>query len=146
MALVRWDPFRDMARMQQEINRLFDDTRSPGRQEDLTAGYWPPVDVWQDREQVILTCELPGMDAKDVDLQVENGVLSIRGERKLERETDKDNYVRVERWYGTFNRSFTLPSTVDGEKVRAEFKNGLLRVSLPRKEEARPRQIKVKID
>jgi HSP20 family protein len=144
MTLVRWDPFREMARMQNEINRLFDDRAI--RQEDLTAGFWPPVDVYQDHEQIVLTCELPGMDAKEVDLQVENGVLTIRGERKLEREDKKDNYVRVERWYGTFNRAFTLPTTVDADKVKAEFKNGVLRVTLPRKEETKPKQIKVKVE
>ena len=147
MAIMRWDPYRDLTRMQEEFNRLFEGrTTSPWHQEDLNAGTFPPIDVYQDAETVMLTAELPGIDAKDVDVHIENGVLTLKGERKLDKEDKKENYVRVERWYGSFTRSFSLPTTVDADKAKADFKNGLLRIALPRKEETKPKAIKVKVD
>ena len=149
MAIMRFEPFREMARVQDELNRIFDDRlwrRGQGYEELSSGGFLPPVDVWEDQEVLSLTAELPGIDPKDVDVHVENGVLTVKGERKLEREDRKDNYLRIERAYGAFTRSFTLPSTVDSEKVKAEFKNGLLRVLIPKREETKPRSIKVKVD
>jgi len=148
MAMTRWEPFREMARMQDELNRLFDDRlgrRRGGPEEELGVGFLPPVDVYEDNEGLVLTTELAGVDPKDVDVRVEEGVLTVKGERKLERADKKENYLRVERSYGTFTRSFTLPSTVDPEKVKAEFKNGLLRIAIPKREESKPRSIKVNV-
>jgi HSP20 family protein len=152
MAIARWDPFREMSRMQEEFNRLFDDSlfrwRRPPRQgeEELRVGFSPPVDIYEDKDQVALTAEIPGIDPKDIEIQIENGVLTVRGERKLEREENKEGYLRMERNYGTFLRSFSLPTTVDGDRAKAEFKNGLLRVTLPKKEEAKARSVKVKVE
>ncbi len=148
MAITRWEPFREMARMQDELNRLFDERlwRRRGQpEEELGAGFLPPVDVYEDNEGLVLTCELPGVDPKVVDVRVEDGVLTLKGERKMEKEDRKENYLRIERSYGSFTRSFTLPSTVDQDKVKAEFKNGLLRLSIPKREESKPRSIKVNV-
>lgn len=149
MALARWEPFREISRMQDELNRFFDDRLWRIRDtsnEELGAAFTPAVNVYEDQEGLELTAEVPGLEPKDVDLRIENGVLTIRGERKLEREDRKENYLRVERSYGTFLRSFTLPPTVDTERVKAEYKNGVLRVQLPKREEAKPRSIKVKVE
>lgn len=150
MALARWEPFREITRMQEELNRFFDDRlwrmRGDANKDELGAAFMPPVDVYEDQEGLVLSAEVPGLDPKDVDLRIENGVMTIKGERKLEREDRKENYLRVERAYGTFLRSFTLPPSVDGEKVKAEYKNGVLRVVLPKREEAKPRSIRVKVE
>ena len=138
--LTGWDAFRDFANLQHEMNRIFDVRRSP---EATLARYAPPVDVFEDAEGVTVTADLPGLDPKDVDVKVEDGTLSITGERKLEKEDRRDSYHRVERSYGTFVRSFSLPPTVDVEKIKAEHKNGVLRVFLPRREETKPRKVKV---
>lgn len=148
MAITRWEPFRELARMQDEMNRFFDDRlwRTRSGQEELGTAFLPAVDVYEDHEGLMLTAELPGIDPKDVDVRVENGVLTLRGERKLEKEDKKENYLRVERSYGAFTRSFTLPSSVDTEKVKADFKHGVLRIQLPKREESKPKSIKVKVD
>ncbi len=146
--LNRWDPFRDPVSMLETMNRLFDDRFLPRRRVDNEAlSNWSPlVDVFEDPEGVTLTAELPGVDPKAVDLKVENGVLTISGERKLEHEDQRQNYQKIERWYGTFLRSFSLPPTVDVERIRAEHRHGLLKVFLPRKEESKPKRITVKIE
>lgn len=148
MAITRWE--KDLSRLHDELNRMFDDRvfrwrLTPPAEEDLGAGFYPPVDIYEDAEGVTITVEVPGIEAKDVDLRIENNVLTLRGERKLEREEKKDNYRRIERTYGTFSRSFTLPPIVDTEKVKAEAKNGLLMVHLPKREESKPRSIKVNV-
>ncbi len=112
----------------------------------MTTAWSPSVDVYEDAEGVTLMAELPGMTASDIDLRIENGILTLKGERKLEREEHKDNYRRQERFFGAFMRSFTLPSTVDADRVRAESKHGVLTVFLPKREETKPKQIKVKVD
>jgi len=141
--LTRFDPFRDLARLQEEMSRAFGDERlfRPGE----SVGWTPACDIYEDDEALTLRFELAGVEPKDVDIRFENGVLTVRGERKLDREDKRDNYHRVERQYGTFTRSFTLPASVDGEKVRAEAKNGVLQVMLPKKAEAKPRSIQVKV-
>jgi HSP20 family protein len=143
--LSRWEPFRDLVAMQEQMNRLFDD-RFRGRDETTLSNWAPPVDVYEDAEGVTLTAELPGIDAKDVDVKVENGLLTLSGERRLDREDKKQNYHRIERTYGTFLRTFTLPPTVDVEHIKAEHKNGLLKLFLPRREETKPRKISVKVE
>ena len=142
--LTRWDPLRDLQRMQDEMNRLFDDrltTRGSGE----SVGWTPSVDIYEDEESISLRFELAGVDPKDVDIRFENGVLTLRGERKLEREEKRDNYHRVELSYGTFTRSFSLPGTIDAERIKAESKNGILAVLLPKKPEAKPKSIQVKV-
>jgi HSP20 family protein len=141
--LARWDPYRDIQRMQEEMNRLFEDRLSTRSGESV--GWTPNVDIFEDEDGVMLRFELAGVEAKDVDVRYENGVLTLRGERKLEREEKRDRYHRVELSYGTFTRSFSLPGTIDAEKIRAESKNGVLTVFVPKKPEAKPKSIQVKV-
>ena len=142
--LTRWDPFRELARVQEEMNRTLGDDRLLFRTGE-SVGWTPACDIYEDEEGVSLRFELAGVDPKDVDVRFENGVLTVKGERKLEREDKRENYHRVERSYGTFTRSFSLPGTVDAEKIRAESKHGVLLVHLPKKPEAKPKSIQVKV-
>ncbi len=139
---TRWEPFRDLARLQDEMNRMFDE-RSYRSSESV--GWTPPCDIFEDDDGLSLRFDLAGVDPKEVDIRFENGVLTLRGERKLEKEDRRDNYHRIELAYGTFTRSFSLPGTVDPEKIRAEARNGLLTVHLPKRVEAKPRAIQVKV-
>ncbi|HVP51356.1 MAG TPA: Hsp20/alpha crystallin family protein [Terriglobales bacterium] len=143
--LTRWDPFRELNVMQDRLSRLFQDYAPRGEQ-DLTAGnFVPPVDIYEDEQGITVKAELPGIDPKDVDVQVENNVLTIKGERKLEREEKEENFHRIERRYGSFVRSFTLPPTVDTDTVKADYENGVLKVHLAKRAEAKPKQIKVNV-
>jgi HSP20 family protein len=148
MAIVRFEPFRDLLSLQDRMNRLFDEsyrTRS-GEEDWALGGAWAPaVDVYEQDNTLVLKAELPGVDPKDVDIRIENNVLTIKGERKFDNEVKKESYHRVERAYGTFTRSFTLPNVVDPAAVKAEFKDGVLRVSLPKREEAKPKQIQISV-
>jgi len=145
MALLhRVDPFRDLQRIQDEMNRVFDDRLFARNGESV--GWTPNVDIYEDAEGVSLRFELAGVEPKDVDIRFENGVLTLRGERKLEKEDKREGYHRVEVQYGTFTRSFSLPGTIDADKIRAESKAGILTVHLPKKPEAKPRAIQVKVD
>jgi HSP20 family protein len=144
MALMqRWDPLRDLARVQEDMNRLFEDRL--GNRAGESVGWTPACDIYEDSEGVTLRFELAGVEPKDVDIRFENGVLTLRGERKLEQEDKRENYHRVETSYGTFTRSFSLPGTIDVEKIRAESKNGVLSVHLPKRAEAKPKAIQVKV-
>ena len=149
MTIVRWEPFRSLVALQERMNRLFDESaRGAGRgqEEDWSMGAWSPaVDIYEKGTDVVLKAELPGIDPKDVDIRIENNVLTLRGERKFEEETKQENYHRVERSYGAFTRAFTLPSTVDTGNVKAEYKDGVLRITLPKREDAKPKQIQVQI-
>jgi len=146
--LARWTPLRDAFRLHNEMNRLFDfGLPTYGAEgENLATGWAPPVDIYEDTEGLTMRAEIPGFNPGDIDLNIENNTLTLKGERKLEKEDKKENYHRVERFYGTFSRSFSLPSTVDTEKVRADSKNGVLTIFLPRREETKPRQIQVKVE
>ena len=144
MAIVRSDPFRDLFALQDQLFRTFGRTyREPEQEQSMTATWSPLVDVYEDAEGITLKVELPEVDAKDVDIQVEGNTLTLRGERKLEKEDKRDGYHRIERTFGAFSRTFTLPNTVDVEHITAESKDGVLRVFLPKKAETKPRQIKV---
>jgi HSP20 family protein len=150
MAIVRWEPFRDLQAVQDRLNRVFDDAfrGAPrgGDDEWALGGSWAPsVDIFEHEGNLVLKAELPGVDPKDVDVRVENNVLTLRGERKFESEVKREKYHRVERSYGTFSRSFTLPNVVDTEKIKAEYKDGVLQVTLPQREEAKPKQIQVSV-
>ncbi len=140
--LTRWEPFRDIARLQDEMGRLFDDRLFRAGE---SMGWTPACDIYEDDESVTLRFELAGVDPKTVDIRFENGVMTVRGERKLEKEEKRENYHRVELAYGTFTRTFSLPATVDPEKIRAEAKDGILAVTLPKRAEAKPRSIQVKV-
>ena len=145
--LTRWEPVRELAGLQERMNRLFNDSfSSVTSQESLAAGsFVPPVDVYEDEQGIRLKMEVPGIDEKDIDIRLENNLLTVRGERKLEKETKEENYHRIERSYGSFTRSFSLPNTVNPEEVKAGYARGVLTIQLGKRAEARPKQIKVDI-
>ena len=147
MAIMRFDPFRDLAVLQDRMNRLFNDAYAPRREDDLTSrGTWTPaVDIYEVDGGLVLKAELPGMQREDIDVNIENNTLTIRGERKLDSAIKQESFHRVERSYGSFVRSFSLPTTVDAAKVAAEYKNGVLAITLPIREEAKPRTINVNV-
>jgi HSP20 family protein len=148
MAIVRWsDSFREFAQLQDRINRVFNDTYGRSEEGLLTSGAWvPPVDIFQNGDhEVVLKAELPDLKREDIDITVDNGTLTLKGEKKLPADIKDDRFHRVERRYGAFSRSFSLPRTVDGTKVTADYKDGVLTVKLPVREEAKPRQIKVEV-
>jgi len=143
MTLTRWSPVRDLAAMEMDrLHRMFDAALTG---EPITRGGWvPPVDIYETPDKdVVVKAELPGMKREDIKVSFENGVLTIEGERQFDEEITRDQYHRVERGYGSFRRSFTLPASVDATRVSATHKDGILTVTLPRREEARPRQIEV---
>jgi HSP20 family protein len=148
MNIVRFDPFRDMAALQDRVNRIFADAYRRDN-DDLTArGAWiPPVDIYEsDNHELVLKAELPDVSREDIALKVENNTLTISGERKMDTEVKEEQYHRIERTYGSFSRSFTLPPTVDTGAIAAEYKNGVLNVRLPLREEAKPKQIQVQVN
>lgn len=145
MNITRFDPFRDLRTLQDEVNRLFSTSysRSFG-DEGMARGAWAPnVDIFENKDEIVLEAELPGMDREDFELTVENNVLTLRGERRFEKKEEAGNFHRVERSYGAFSRSFTLPQSVASDGVTAEYKNGLLRVVLKKREEVKARRIEI---
>ena len=145
--LTRWDPFREFNTLQDRMNRLFRDNYGDGRDEALTtSNFAPPVDVYEDEHNITLKIEVPGIEEKDIDVRIENNTLTVHGERKFEEKTDRENYHRVERHYGEFRRSFNVPLYVNAARINAEFKDGVLTITLPKNEEARPKQINVKVN
>src|SRR5947209_20304700 len=149
MAITRWDPFRELYSLQNQMNRLFMSNLNPAQEQDsdfLTTGnFIPPVDVYEDEHNVTLRLEAPGIDEKDLDVRIENNTLTVRGERKFNSEEKEENFHRIERRYGSFTRSFTLPNTVNPEDVHAGYNNGVLEIKLGKRAEAKPKQIKVGI-
>ena len=148
MALIRWDPFREMSSLQERMNRLMSDyrTRSPFGEEEMAQGSWiPAVDIYETKESIVLNVELPGVTKEDIALEVKDSTLTIKGEKKLEKNVTEENFHRMERSYGSFTRAFTLPSTVQQDKVKAKFRDGILEIMLPKAEEAKPKQIKVDV-
>jgi HSP20 family protein len=144
--LTRWEPFRELNTLQSRLNRLFEEQTRGASEESLTAGaFVPPVDVYEDEHSIQLKLEVPGIDEKDLDIKVENNVLTVSGERKFEKEEKEENFRRVERRYGSFVRSFTLPTTVDSEGITADYNAGVLKLKLAKRAEAKPKQIKVNI-
>jgi HSP20 family protein len=150
MAIVRWEPFRDLVSVQDRMNRMFDEVfrgvNRPADEDWALGGTWaPPVDIFEHDGNIVLKAELPGVDPKDVDVRLENNVLTLKGERKFDSEVKREHYHRVERAYGAFSRSFTLPNVVDTDKIKAEYKDGVLRVTLPQRDEAKPKQISIQV-
>ena len=144
--LTRWDPFRELHTLQSRMSRLFEEQYG-GREESLvnSGAFVPPVDIYEDQHGIQLKLEVPGIDEKDLNINVENNVLTVSGERKFEREQKEENFHRIERRYGSFTRSFTLPNTVDTDKITADYNSGVLSIRLVKREEAKPKQIKVNI-
>src|ERR1700719_481547 len=144
--LTRWEPFREFSTLQDRMNRLFRETQGNGQDESLTSSsFAPAVDVYEDEHNVALKIEVPGIDEKDIDVRIENTTLTVHGERKIEKEEKEENFRRVERQYGEFTRSFTLPSSVDPGQVSAYYDKGVLKINLAKKAEAKPKKIKVNV-
>ncbi len=148
-ALTKWDPFKEMQEMQNRFSNFFGRMplrRGEAEEEPIVAGEWAPlVDIIEDDKEYLVKAELPEVRREDVKVSVENGVLTIRGERKFEREEKNKKYHRVERGYGSFVRIFTLPDVADGDRVSAEFKDGVLKVHLPKSEKAKAKQVEIKV-
>jgi HSP20 family protein len=149
--LTRWNPFGEFSTMQEGMNRmnrlLREQFQNPEAPEEAltTTGFAPPVDIYEDEHNITLKMEVPGIDEKDIDVRIENNTLTVHGERKIEKEEKEENFRRVERQYGSFTRSFTLPSSLDLEQVNADYEKGVLKIKLAKKAEAKPKQIKVNI-
>ena len=147
MDLVRWKPFRDLAAMQEEMNRLFD--RFFGRfseRREFDEGMWSPfVDISETKDDLVITAEIPGMNKDDIKISINDNILCLKGEKKQDKKVEEENYHRVERSYGTFHRSFTLPATVQQDQVKATYRDGILRVTLPKAEEAKPKEIAIEV-
>jgi HSP20 family protein len=141
MALVRWSPVSELAGLEiDRLNRMFDNLYGEG----FGRGWTPPVDIYEtDKHEVVLKAELPDVKREDITVTFENSVLTLKGERKFEAETKRENFQRVERHYGAFTRSFTLPATVDASRISASYKDGVLTIRMPQREEAKPKQIAV---
>ena len=144
MPIIRWDPFREVSALQNRVNSLFRDF-TEGESSMTTASFTPAVDIYEDAQKVVLKLEVPGIEEKDLDVRVENHTLTVKGERKFEKEEKEENFRRVERRYGSFNRSFTLANTVNAEDVSADYTNGVLKIRLGKRAEAKPKQIKVNV-
>lgn len=143
--LTRWDPFREFTTLQDRMNRLFHESYGDREEALTTSTFAPAVDVYEDEHNITLNIEVPGIEEKDIDVRVENNTLTVHGERKFEKEQKEENFRRVERQYGSFTRSFTLPNTVDAESIQANYDKGILKIQLAKKAEAKPKQIKVNV-
>jgi HSP20 family protein len=147
MAIKRWDPMKELLQMQERMTRLFDEIfPRVGRGEIEPFGGWvPAVDIYETPEKVVIEAEVPGVEKDNIKIEYSNGVLTIKGERKLEKEVKEEDYHRLERSYGSFQRSFSIPSTVDPDKINAVYKNGVLKIELPKQEKAKPKEIKIEV-
>ena len=143
--LNRWEPFRGAATLQEQVNRLFGNTLEHSGEESNLTSWAPAVDIYETEHELVVKADLPEVDVKDLDIRVENNILTIRGERKFEKKVNEENYLRVERSYGSFARSFTLANTVNPEAITADYQNGVLTLTIPKREEAKPKQIKVNV-
>ena len=147
MTLVKWEPFQELITMQDRMSRLFDESLARiWKEEGYVGGMWtPPVDVVDRENEIILKIDLPEMSQSEIDIKVEGNTLTIKGERKFIKETPEDNYLQVERPYGAFQRQFNLQKLIDQEKIKATYKDGVLRVVLPKKEEIHPRPVAIEV-
>jgi HSP20 family protein len=145
MAIIRWDPFRDLITIREKMNRLFEEAvTSRGEEKDLVSSSWSPsVDIFETEKELVLSAEIPGIDEKDIEIKLEDNTLTLKGERKFEKETKEENYHRIERAYGSFYRSFSLPPSIDQDNINAEHENGVLKIVMPKKPELQPRTVKV---
>jgi len=147
MAVVRWDPFRDLVSIQDRMNRMFEQTLSRSQVEEggLPATWTPPVDIYETADRIVLKAELPGVTREEVDIQIQENTLTLKGERRFAKDVQEENYLRIERAYGPFRRSFTLPASVQQERVHAAFNDGVLEVIMPKAEESRSKRIAVQV-
>jgi HSP20 family protein len=143
--LARWEPFHGASSVQDQVNRLFNDVFERKSEESSLTAWAPSVDIYETEHELVVKADLPEVDPQDLDIRVENNILTIRGERKFEKKVNEENYLRVERAYGSFARSFTLANTVNSEAIKADYQNGVLTLSIPKREEAKPKQIKVTV-
>lgn len=144
--IARLEPFRGLSTLQDQFNRLFNESFRNHPEESALTTWAPAVDIYETPNELVVKADLPDVNEKDIDVRVENNLLTIRGERKFEKSVSEENYLRVERTYGAFSRSFSLPNTVNAETIGAEYKNGVLTVTLPKREESKPRQVKVTVN
>ena len=145
MTITRWDPFRELNQLQSTLNRVFQGYNRGDDELTTTTSFVPAVDIYEDEHNITLKMEVPGVKQEDLDIRVENNTLTVRGERKFEKEEKEENFHRVERRYGSFSRSFTLPNSVDTESINADYEQGVLVLKLAKRAEAKPKQIKVGI-
>jgi HSP20 family protein len=143
--LNRWEPFRGPATLQEQVNRLFGNVLEHAGEESNLTSWAPAVDIYETEHELVVKADLPDVDPKELDIRVENNLLTIRGERKFEKKVNDENYLRVERAYGSFSRSFSLANTVNSEAIKADYQNGVLTLTIPKREEAKPKQIKVNV-
>src|SRR6266849_10556231 len=143
--LTRWEPFRGATSLQDQMNRLFGDVFERAGEESSLTSWAPAVDIFETEHELVVKADLPDVDPKDLDIRVENKILTIRGERKFEKKVSEDKYLRVERAYRSFSRSFSLANTVNAEAIKADYQNGVLTLTIPKREEAKPKQIKVNV-
>jgi HSP20 family protein len=144
-AITRWDPFRNLTAFQDQFNRMFESTLKANQDNSALTTWAPAVDIYETENELVLKADLPEVEEKDIDVRIENNMLTIRGERKFEKSLKEDNYLRVERTFGSFSRSFSLPNTVDTETIRAIYKNGVLTVELPKRAESKPKQVRINV-
>ena len=143
--IARLEPFRGLATFHDQFNRIFNETLRNSAEGSALTTWAPAVDIYETPNELVVKADLPEVNEKDIDVRVENNLLTIRGERKFEKSVNEDNFLRVERTYGAFSRSFSLPNTVNAEAIGAQYKNGVLTVTLPKREESKPRQVKVNV-
>ncbi len=143
--ITRWDPFRNLSSLQEQVNRLFDSSFKATADNSALTTWAPAVDIYETENELVIKADLPDVAEKDIDIRVENNMLTIRGERKFEESVKEDNYLRVERAYGSFSRSFSLPNTVNSDAIKASYKNGVLTVQLPKRAESKPKQVKINV-
>lgn len=144
-SITRWDPFRNLTAFQDQFNRVFESTLKAHQDNSALTTWAPAVDIYETENELVLKADLPDVEEKDIDVRVENNMLTLRGERKFEKSVKEDNYLRVERTYGSFSRSFSLPNTVNTEAIEASYKNGVLTVQLPKRAESKPKQVRINV-
>src|SRR5690349_8804755 len=143
--LNRWEPFRGATALQEQVNRLFGNVLERSSEESNLTSWAPAVDIYETEQELVVKADLPDVDTKDLDIRVENNILTIRGERKFDQKVNEDNFLRVERAYGSFSRSFSLANTVNSEAIKADYQSGVLTLTIPKREEAKPKQIRVNV-
>jgi HSP20 family protein len=143
--ITRWNSFRSFPAVQDRLNRIFEDALHGGSDESSVATWAPAVDIYETENDLVLKADIPDLEEKDLDVRIENNMLTVRGERKFEQKVKQENYLRIERTYGSFVRSFALPNTVSMENIRAEYKNGVLTVEMPKRAESKPKQVKISV-
>jgi HSP20 family protein len=146
MTATRWDPFRELLTLQERLDKMYRDMERTRKEEDFVSSEWrPPVDIFESGDTFVLKLEIPEVERESIDIKINDNELTIRGERKVEPGIDPESYHRMERGYGTFARSFSLTKTIDASRIKATVKDGILRIELPKKEEVKPKQIKIEV-